>query len=417
MLNGIGTTFLILFLVTLLLNGTLTLLNMRFIQRRAFDVPDVFRSYVEDEKYPKSISYTLDVERLGLLEEAVDSVLLIVLVFFGGFEAIDGFARGLFPQGYYGPALVFGAAVVLIKLILNLPFTLYDTFVIEERHGFNRTTLKTFIVDTLKGLLITALLGGAIYLAVLWFMRSAGSAWWLWAWIFLISFQIVMMIVFPVWIAPLFNKFTPLEEGELKERILELARQVRFRVEDIFIMDGSKRSAHSNAYFTGIGGKKRIVLFDTLVNQMDVRKIICVLAHEMGHFKLKHVMKMLVVNAAVTLAGFWILSRLTAYVPFYHGLGFSHPSNYAAIVIFGLCASLIGFFFQPIFSALSRRHEYRADRFAVEATGDAKGMAETIVVLIKENLAVLNPHPLYSFFHYSHPAPVERVKAILSLDT
>ena len=305
---------------------------------------------------------------------------------------------------------------MIIKFILGLPFDLYDTFVIEERHGFNRTTPKLFVIDFFKGLALLIVIGVPLYLAVLWFMAAAGPYWWLWTWIFLESFQILMVIIYPIWIAPLFNKFKPLEDGPLKDEILKLSEKAEFPLEKIFVMDGSKRSSHSNAYFTGLGKKKRIVLFDTLLNQMDQAKIVSVLAHEIGHYKLKHIRKSLIFSALISLAGLWILSLLMSSQAFYHGLGFTHSSNYAALIIFSMCASTVSFLFKPIFTAVSRRHEYQADRFAVEKTGDRESMAEVIVILTKENLSNLNPHPWYSFFHYSHPAPVERVNSILQPD-
>jgi len=226
------------------------------------------------------------------------------------------------------------------------------------------------------------------------------------------AIQVFLLIIYPIWIAPLFNKFTPLEEGGLQEEIRSLSRRVGFPSQGIFIMDGSKRSLHSNAYFAGLGKKKRIVLFDTLLGQMNVSQIIAVLAHEFGHYKLHHVKKLFVLNSVASLVGLYLLSQLFRVDVFYYGFGFSHPSNYAALVIFSLGVSALSFLFTPFFSVLSRRFEYNADKFAINALESPQAMAEVIALLTKKNLTNVSPHPWYSFFHYSHPAPVERVRAI-----
>ena len=413
MLNFIGIIFLVLFLLTFCWDIILTVLNLRHMQRKGTALPAVFKKYIDENVYGRSVAYNKESERFGIIESIIDAILLIVLIYFGGFDFIDTYARSLFPEGYYVPALVFAGIIFAVKFVIGLPFNLYDTFVIEERHGFNRTTPKVFVTDILKSFALLILLGVPLYLAVLWFMSAAGSYWWLWTWFFLECVQVIMIIVYPIWIAPFFNKFEPLEDNELKDKIMGLAEKTSFPLQKIFVMDGSKRSSHSNAYFTGLGKKRRIVLFDTLISHMSESNILSVLAHEIGHYKLKHIRKRLITSAIVSLVGLWVLSLLVGYHPFYHGLGFSHPSNYAALIIFSLCSSMVSFFFKPLSSMLSRRHEYQADRFAVDATHDRESMAEVIANLTKENLSNLNPHPLYSFFHYSHPAPVERVKSII----
>ena len=414
MLNTVGILFLILFCIAFFWDLILTWLNLRHMRKGEAALPEVFQAHIDARTYQKSIAYNRDSEQFGVIHGIAGAVLLIVLVYFGGFETIDRYARSFSPQGYYSPAFIFAGVLFLIKFVIDLPFTLYDTFVLEARYDFNRTTPRLFVVDLIKSLALTVVLGVPLYLGILWFMIKAGDYWWLWTWLFLEGFQIFMLVIYPTWIAPLFNKFTPLEEGTLKEGINSLVQKAHFPVENVFIMDGSKRSSHSNAFFTGLGKKKRIVLFDTLVAQMDAPKILSVLAHEIGHYKLNHIKKYMLAGAGWSLLGLYFLSVLIDYEPFYHGLGFSHPSNYAALIIFSLCASTISVFFKPLLSALSRRHEYAADRFAVKVTESPRSMAEVIALLTKENLSNLNPHPWYSFFHYSHPAPVERVQAIFA---
>jgi len=412
MLNVVGATFLVMIILNYSLEITLTILNLRHLKEKAGDLPSIFRDKIDGDTYRKSVHYNLESGQFELLEMAVSLLLVVFFVYCGGFELLDRMTRAIRPEGYYLPALVFAVTFFLIKFSVNLPFSLYHTFIIEERYGFNKTTPRLYISDLGKSLALSALIGIPLYLGILWFMASTGSYWWIWCWCFVEAIQIFLLIIYPIWIAPLFNKFTPLEEGELREEIRSLSRSVGFPLQGIFIMDGSKRSRHSNAYFAGLGKKKRVVLFDTLMEQMKIPQVIAVLAHEFGHYNLGHLKKMLILNSVASLAGLFLLSRLFQAEIFYYGFGFSHPSNYAALIIFGLGISTLSFLFTPVFSLLSRKFEYDADQFAVNVLKTPKTMAEVIALLTKENLLNLNPHPGYSFFHYSHPAPVERIQAI-----
>jgi STE24 endopeptidase len=291
MLNAVGTVFLILFCIALSWDATLIWLNLRRVQQVGAALPEVFQVCIDLETYKKSVAYNRDSERFGLIQEVTGGVLLIILIYFGGFEAVDNLVRSFAPQGYYTPALFFAALLFIIKFIIGLPFNLYDTFVLEARYGFNRITPRLFVVDAIKSLLLTAAIGIPLYVGILWFMTGTGTYWWIWAWFFLESSQIFLIVFYPAWIAPLFNKFTPLEEGALREGITDLAKKTSFPIEKIVIMDGSRRSSHSNAFFASLGRKKRIVLFDTLLRQMDIPKILSVLAHEIGHYKLNHIKK------------------------------------------------------------------------------------------------------------------------------
>jgi len=412
MLNAVGITFLVLILLNFFLEAFLKLLNLRHLKQTAGSLPAVFQEYIDPETHEKTIRYNLDSGKFSFLEMVVSLLVIIYFVYWGGFDWIDQIARSSNPNGYYLPALIFGILFFLIKTVIDLPFDLYGTFVIEERYGFNKMTPRLFVSDLLKSLALNALIGIPIYLGILWFMAKAGIFWWVWCWVFLMAIQILMLIIYPIWIAPIFNKFTPLEDGELKDAILSLTQKAGFPFQGVFTMDGSKRSKHSNAFFTGIGNKKRIVLFDTLIAQMKIPQILSVLAHEIGHYKLRHVKKLFVVSSLGSLLSLYLLSRLFNLEIFYHGFGFSHPSTYAALVILSLSLSSLSFLFTPLFSALSRRFEYKADEFALKNLDDPRPMTEVIAILAKENLSTLNPHPWYSFFHYSHPSPVERVKAM-----
>ncbi len=412
MFNVVGIAFLILIAINFIINTALTILNLHHLRAKAPFLPAPFKPYIDSETYRKSIAYNAEAEKFGVVESIVSLLFILFLVYGGGFAWIDGIARGAAQDGYYVSALVFGITIFMIQFLVDLPFSLYGTFVIEERYGFNTITPRLFISDTFKSLAVSAIIGIPVYLGILWFMITAGSHWWIWCWVFLQVVQILLMVVYPTVIAPLFNKFTPIEEGELKDRLVALLKKVAFPFNGIFIMDGSKRSKHSNAYFAGIGKRKRIVLYDTLVEQMNTRQVLAVLAHELGHFTKRHIRKRLLLNAVLTLASLYAVGQLFRMDIFYSGLGFSHPSNYAALVIFGLCASTVSFVLTPAFSKLSRAYEYQADEFAVHQLDQPEAMKDVIALLSKENLTNLHPHPWYSAFHYSHPSPVERINAL-----
>ncbi|MDQ7053425.1 MAG: M48 family metallopeptidase [candidate division KSB1 bacterium] len=273
-------------------------------------------------------------------------------------------------------------------------------------------TWKLFIIDGLKSLVLSLVLLAPLFWGLFWFMDKTGNYWWLYAFGFLAGFQLLMVYLYPTVVAPWFNKFTPLPDGSLKEKILHLVQKVHFHTSGIFVMDGSKRSKHSNAYFTGLGRVKRIVLFDTLVDNLEEDQVVSVLAHEIGHEKKHHIKKGLALSLASMLAGLWILSLLLHYPSFFQAFGFSGPSYHAAIILFGFCSGPFTFFLTPLGSILSRKYEYEADRFAVEAMGTARGLIGALLKLSKDNLSNLTPHPLYSFYYYSHPTLAERIAAM-----
>jgi len=389
----------------------LTLLNLRHVRRHANSVPDAFAAVVDRETYARSVSYTLVHGRFGMADGVFSAVVILAVVFTGALGWIESLTRSLpVPAPIKGIFLI--AAVGLVFSVLQLPFTLYSTFGIEARFGFNKTTPRLWIIDALKGLGITVVLGVPLLLALFWFMRATGAFWWIWAFGAMTAFQLVMNILSPLVIAPLFNKFTPLPESILKEAILALATKLGFRTKGIFVVDSSRRSRHSNAYFTGLGRSKRIVLYDTLVSSHTESEIVSVLAHEIGHEKRNHIKKGIVVSTLVSLIGFWILSLLVPWQPLYAAFGFIQASPAALLVILSLCSGPFTFFLQPLFTARSRRQEYEADRFAVKGVGSAAGMKAALLRLSKDNLSNLTPHPLYSFCHYSHPTLAERIAAL-----
>jgi STE24 endopeptidase len=342
-----------------------------------------------------------------------DAALTLLLLFSGVLPALDAaLARG----GLAGPHrfAAFLAALSALSSIAGLPFSLYGTFVLEQRFGFNRSTWRLWLKDRLKALALAAAIGLPLLYAVYGFFALTGAGWWLWLFAFFTAVQIFMIWLYPIAIAPLFNEFAPLPEGDLRARLEALARDAGFRTRGLFVMDASRRSGHSNAYFTGLF-RPRIVLFDTLVTQMTVEEAAAVLAHEMGHYQARHVHKRLALGLLAMLAALWILSFLVRWPPLYAAFGFPAPSLQAALALLSLCGGAFTFFFAPLESFLSRRHEYEADRYSVAVARSPAALRSALVKLSGQNLASLHPHPWYSFWHYSHPTLVERLRAIEAL--
>ncbi len=408
--------FLFLFTLEFAVDLVLNELNLRYVQARWREkkIPAYFDGKIDAADYEKSVQYTLAKGRLARWSEIYGGAVLLAVLFRGLLGWLDRLAAGvaqrisLLP---YGRGILFCLAVSLVFSLASLPTILYSVFGLEAKFGFNKMTLRLYVTDKLKALVLALVIGIPFLLVVFWLMDGAGRYWWLWAFAFIVGFELLMVVVYPACIAPWFNKFEPLKEGELRERILALAARLGFETSGIYVMDGSRRSAHSNAYFTGIGKAKRIVLFDTLIEQMTVDQGVAVLAHEMGHFKMRHIRRMLIVQSGLLLIGLYVLSLLLDYRPFFAAFGLT-PSFHAALVLFSLLSGPATFYLGPLMNRLSRRHEYEADRFSVETLRDAKPMEEALVNLTVKNLANLTPHPWYSAYHYSHPTAVERIDAI-----
>jgi len=410
------TIFLALFAIEWLVEFALNEVNLRHVRACWFEnqMPEFFRGRIDLEQYDKSVQYTLAKGRVQRWGEIYDRVVTLVVLFGGVLPLLDGMAANLAQSlalGSYGRGIIFCLAVGFIFTVASLPTDLYSTFGLEARFGFNKTTVSLYVTDRLKGLMLGLAIGVPFLWVILWLMDVMGAYWWLWAFVFVTAFQLLMIVIFPTFIAPWFNKFEPLKEGELRDRILALARKLGFQTSGIFTMDGSKRSAHSNAYFTGLGKAKRIVLFDTLIEQMTMEQGLAVLAHEMGHYKMKHIRRMLVVQTVFLLIGLYVLSLLLDAPWFFSAFGLT-PSHHAALVLFSIIAGPATFFLGPLMNRLSRRHEYEADRFAARTLGEAKPMEEALINLTVKNLSNLNPHPWYSAYHYSHPTPAERIGAL-----
>jgi STE24 endopeptidase len=386
-------------------------LNRRHVLAHAAMVPEAFKGVVDDATYAKSVQYTLAKGRLDQVSVTYNSAVLLLVLFSGVLPwGFHGFAQGVGGSAWAMAAFLFATAIALS--LPGLPLDWYDQFCLEDRFGFNTTTQKLWWMDRLKGLLLGTVLGYPLLVLVLKLVEWTGAWWWLWAWGALLGFQLLMLVLAPVLILPLFNKFTPLPEGSLRERLLKLAEQTCFRARSIQVMDGSKRSRHSNAFFTGFGGFRKIVLFDTLIQQLAEPELAAVLAHEIGHFKKKHIPKTLAAAALSSLAGLYLVSLLAQQEWFYRGFGFEPGSIVPALLLFGLLSSVVTFWFSPVAHWWSRRYEYQADAFAAGIMTEPGSLIGALRKLNEKNLSNLTPHPLYSGFYYSHPTLLEREQAL-----
>ena len=374
-------------------------------------LPAEFGGVFEGERYARSQDYTRTRTRFGLVRGAVS--LLVVLAWWqaGGFEWLDQLLRGL-GYGSIVTGLLYMAALGLGSTVLGLPFRIYSTFVIEQRFGFNRTTPATFAADAVKSLALTLVLGGVLLGAVLVFFEWTGALAWLWCWLAATVFLLVFQFVAPTWIMPLFNTFTPLESGALRDAILDYARQAEFPVKDIFVVDGSRRSSKANAFFTGIGRNKRIGLFDTLVRDYGVGELVAVVAHEVGHYKKGHVTQGLALQIGYLGALFFILSLVLRQEGLFAAFYMSEMSIYAGLVFFGLLFTPVELLLSLLINVVSRKNEFQADAFAAGTTGNGEALIAALKKLAADRLTNLTPHPLHVFLHYSHPPVLQRIEAL-----
>lgn len=381
------------------------------IRRLTPEVPGPFKDVYDDEKYAKSQAYTRENSKFGLIQNTASFAVMIPFILLGGFNWVDQWVRG-FQYGSIVTGLLYIFVLVILTTLLGLPFSIYDTFVIEEKFGFNKTTPKTFILDRLKSLFLLVLVGGPILAVVLWFFEKTGVLAPLYIWGVVVLFQLFMNFIAPVVIFPLFNKFTPLEEGELKTAVENYAREHNFQLKGIYKMDGSKRSTKANALFTGFGKSRRIVLYDTLIRKHTTDELTAVLAHEMGHYKLGHIIKTMVTGFLETGLMFFILSLFINNRELYSAFGMEEMSIYAGLIFFGFLYSPISLLLSILTNFFSRKMEYDADRYAVTTTGKKEVLISGLKKLSVDTLSNLTPHPLKVFFYYSHPPVLERIKNI-----
>jgi len=404
-LHNFTLLFLAMLLISTLMRLYLSQRQINYVSQHRAKVPDSFAENISLEDHQKAADYTTTKVKFGRLPLFYDIALLLIWTIGGGLEWLDQniIAYELNP-------IMAGIALILvyslISAFLELPFSIYNTFVIEEKFGFNKTTAKTFIIDMIKGSALGLVIGVPLLYIILWLMEQAGEQWWVYTWLVISGFSLLMMWIYPTWIAPIFNKFEPLEEGETLNRITSLLERCGFNSNGIFVIDGSKRSSHGNAYFSGFGRNKRIVFFDTLLKMLSDDELEAVLAHELGHFKKKHIIKGMFISFATTLCALAVLAWLMKAEWFYTSLGITQPSTYMALLLFTLIMPVFTFVFQPLFSIFSRKNEFEADAFAAEQT-DAKHLIHALVGLYRENASTLTPDPWYSAFYDSHPpAPV-----------
>ena len=373
--------------------------------------PEAFKTFFKNGEYERSQDYLRVNTRFGRLAEAIQLAAILLFWFGRGFPALDAWVRS-FQWGPILSGLVFIGLLAVLHFILSLPFSIYSTFVIEERFGFNRTTWRTFVVDRAKGLVLGVLLGAPLLAGVLFFFQAAGPLAWLYSWGAVTAYMLVMQYLAPTWLMPLFNRFEPLKDAELEEDIRRYARSIDFPLRNVFVMDGSKRSGKGNAFFTGFGRHKRIVLFDTLVRQHDPSELVAILAHEMGHYKKHHVLMGLAMGIGQTGVMFYLLSLCIGYPALFEAFFMPHPSVYAGLTLFGLLYAPVDFFTGILAMMISRRNEYAADRYAAATSGGGQALAEALQKLSVHHFSNLSPHPFYVVLHYSHPPVLKRIAAL-----
>tara|TARA_Y100000588_G_scaffold108236_2_gene118649 strand:- start:6517 stop:7761 length:1245 start_codon:yes stop_codon:yes gene_type:complete len=407
------TTFIILLVLDLAKSITLDLLNAKNIRANKDRIPDAYREVMDKETYQKSVAYSLEKSRFSLITTVYGGLLLLLLV-------LSGFLPWLwfFLENFWGTSLWAQAGYLVVLTLLlaipELPFDWYSTFKLEEKYGFNKSTLGLWISDKIKGSLVGFVIGFPLICLLLKLVDWLGHNWWLWGFGVVFIFQLLMMILYPKLIMPLFNKLEPLKSGELKDELMGLSNKAGFAAKTIEVMDGSKRSGHSNAFFTGFGKFRRIVLYDTLMEQLKNNELKAVLAHEIGHYKLGHIPKMITMSGISMLVGFWLIAYLAGAPWFYAGFGFAGIASLApAFLLFSILSGLVTSWLSPLFNILSRKHEYEADAFARNAMEEPNSLVAALRKLNEKNLSNLTPHPLYSCFYYSHPTLMEREKALL----
>jgi len=404
-------TFVSLLIVTTFIRIWLGRRHIAYVQQHRNAVPEAFKDSISLDAHQKAADYSSDKTKLVITEASAQAILLAILTIGGGLQWIDDIWRHLLPdQDIIRGALVICTAMIVSSLV-DIPFDYYKTFVVDEKYGFNKMTPGMFFTDLVKHSLVGIALGAPILFAALWLMQGAGQYWWLYLWIVWSVFNLVMLAVYPTFIAPLFNKFSPLEDQTLKQRIEALLAKCGFKSQGLFVMDGSARSSHGNAYFTGFGASKRVVFFDTLLDRLNADEIEAVLAHELGHFKHHHVIKRIALLFLISFLGLALLGWLINQPWFYSGLGVTQASNYMALILFLMISPVFLFLLRPIMASYSRKNEFEADDYAAKHA-DAKYLVEALVKLYRDNASTLTPDPLHSAFYDSHPPASIRISKL-----
>ena len=404
--------FLVVILCAILFEYILEIVS-NFLNLRALQInpPEPLKEVYEPEEYRRSQEYTRVNTRFGFITDTFKLVVLLVFWFAGGFNFVDQTILGLEFHVIVNGLLYIGV-LILFNMFISIPFSLYGTFVIEERFGFNKTTPRTFIMDLLKGIGLATVIGGPLLAGILVFFEYAGEFAWFYAWIAATIFTFIIQFVAPTWIMPIFNKFDPLESGQLRDAIFNYADSVGFTIKNVFVIDGSKRSSKSNAFFTGFGRNKRIALFDTLVEKHTVTELVAILAHEIGHYKMRHIVQNLIVSIIHTGVIFYLISIVLKSTGLYDAFFMEHKSVYAGIIFFGLLYTPVEIVLGIIMNVISRKFEYEADRWSAETYQKPDSLIDALKKLSSNNLSNLSPHPLFVFLNYSHPTLMDRMNAI-----
>lgn len=376
-------------------------------------LPEEFKDQYNSQKYTESQNYLKTNTKFGFITSSFDLAVILLFWFSGGFQVIDSFVRS-FNFSSIVSGLVFTGILLGLKLLLSLPFNIYSTFVIEEKFGFNKTTPMVFFTDLVKSIFLSAVLGTILLSLIFGFLEFGGEYAWIMCWAISTVFLLAVQYIVPTWIMPLFNKFSPLEEGPLKKAIMNYAQSIDFTLSNIFVMDGSKRSSKSNAFFTGFGKNKRIVLFDTLIKEQTIEELVSILAHEMGHFKKKHIIKRMILGIIQMGFVFFLVSVFISHKGLFHAFFMEEVSIYAGLIFFGMLYSPIDLFISILFQISSRKDEYEADRFAAQTVKDSRPLISALKKMSAHNLSNLTPHPFYVFLNYSHPPVLERINTLKS---
>ncbi len=412
-INSFLLAYIAIYLFTLALNWTSGRINLKYLEKYGQKVPDAFEDLIDEKELQKINRYTIDNIRFKLVQTVFAKFFFLFIILSG---ILPWLVESLAQTHFLLAGLIFFAFLGLISSAIDLPFDYYHSFVIEDRYGFNTKTLKIWISDLVKAVLVMTVLGTLLLSALLLMVKYTGQTWWLWAWAFLLGFQILMTILYPTVIAPLFNKFTPLEDTELESGIEKLAAGQSLDIKGIFQMDATRRTRHTNAYFTGLGKAKQIVLFDSLLEAHGPDEILAVLAHEIGHLKKNHIKKQLVLISLVSFFLFFLASKLLTYELMYKSFGFSIMPHYAGFFLVGVLWEPVGFFLSPVGMAISRKFERQADFYSFKILNTAKPLTKALKKMAKDNFANLQPHPLYVWFNYSHPPLLERIKYLEAFD-
>lgn len=412
-MNGYLIFILVVIVIGYLIGLVPSILNLKNLSP---ELPKEFEGYFDEEKYKQSQLYTKDTTKFSFITSTFSVITTVGFIILGGFEYVDIFARSFEFKSDIITGLLFTGSLLFLSFIVNLPFNLYSTFVIEEKYGFNKTTLKTFILDIIKNAILGAIIGGILLGGIFYFFETFGDLAWLYTWIAVVSFSLILQFLAPVLIMPLFNKFEILKDGNLKNIILSYAKKEDFQMKGIYTMDGSKRSSKANAYFTGFGKFRRIVFFDTLMDKLEDNELLAVLAHEMGHFKLKHILKMIISSFLQMGIMFFVLSLFIKNKDLFDAFQVSKVSIYGSLIFFSFIFSPFNMITSIFGYIISRKNEYEADEYSIKSTKMANEMISALKKLSVSNLSNLTPHPLYVFLNYSHPTVLQRIERIRKIE-